>query len=435
MNEKEIINLVLKEFDFMELNTHDINIIVNNLSKISSNTLVYSVCNYYYETIRRSILEDNYKYILNYINYNGKNIDSLQKKVLLIEKLYNLFLMCNIELTYDIFFEIIENSKELKNILDSLSNNIEEVRKLNIDTKVIELIEIYNKTFEEEFNIIKVYLKDIGKYDLLSKEEEYKYATKYYETKDKEARDILIKSNLKLVVSIAKKYVGHGIELMDLISEGNQGLIDALDKFDPTLGNKFSTYATYYIKQSIFSSFDIKSNGIKLPCHFHEYEVLYNRTYERLYKSLKRKPTLEEIKKETGFTDKKINKILFYSQEIVSLNKKVNKDEDSETELLNYIPDNETPETLLYEQVEKDYIYECLDSLKEKEKMVLMLRNGLYDGKCYNLEQVAPILYNLNLTETIVSKERIRQIESLAKRHLKYILENKNKYYSLKKIK
>ena len=434
MNKIEVIKYILKEFKYMELNKDEVEKIVDEISNIDNSNLVYKVSTYYYSIIKDSILNNNYKYVINYINSISMDSNTLYGKVLVIEQLYELFQICNIDLDNDIYFKIINDCTALKNILNTLNNNIEEVKELEVDSTIIDLIELFNIINEEDFNMVKIYLKDISQDDILSCEQQNKYACIYYETKDKSARDKLLKSNLKLVVSIAKKYVGHGIELMDLIQEGNEGLLEAVNRFDPNKKVKFSTYASYWIKNSILSKFDAKSKSIKLPQHFHENLSILNRYIDNLSKELGRKPSITEIVQRTGFTNQKVQQLLLYSPNILSLNTKIDASGDSQAELMDIIKDEETPESLLFEKVEKEYIYECLDSLDEKESMVLKLRFGFVNDTCYKLEEVSKILFEFKLTQTIVSKERIRQIENNAKRKLKCIIENKNKYYKLVKV-
>ena len=258
---------------------------------------------------------------------------------------------------------------------------------------------------------VKIYLKEIGNYPLLSMDEEVELAKKIAEG-DQSATDRLTESNLRLVVSIAKKYVGRGLSFLDLIQEGNLGLIKAVDKFDYSKGYKFSTYATWWIRQAITRSIADQSRTIRIPVHMSEVINKAYRISRSLLQELGREPTEEEIAKEMGITVEKVREIKKISQDPVSLETPIGEEEDSH--LGDFIPDDDVPapvEAAAYSML-KEQLMEVLDTLSDREKKVLMLRFGLEDGRPRTLEEVGK--------EFNVTRERIRQIEAKALRKLRH---------------
>ena len=258
---------------------------------------------------------------------------------------------------------------------------------------------------------VRMYLKEIGKVPLLSAEEEIELAKRMADG-DEEAKKRLAEANLRLVVSIAKRYVGRGMLFLDLIQEGNLGLIKAVEKFDYQKGFKFSTYATWWIRQAITRAIADQARTIRIPVHMVETINKLIRVSRQLLQELGREPTPEEIAAELDMPVDRVREILKISQEPVSLETPIGEEEDSH--LGDFIPDDDIPApaeaaafTLLKEQ-----LMEVLDTLTEREEKVLRLRFGLDDGRARTLEEVGK--------EFNVTRERIRQIEAKALRKLRH---------------
>lgn len=257
---------------------------------------------------------------------------------------------------------------------------------------------------------VRQYLRDIGKIPLLTAADEIELAKKA-EKNVKVARDRLISANLRLVVSIAKKYVGRGMSLLDLIEEGNIGLMRAVDKYDWRRGYKFSTYATWWIRQAITRAIADQARTIRIPVHMVETINRFNRTQRRLMQELGREPTPEEVAKVLEIDESKAREIVKVSQEPTSLETPVGDEEDSH--LGDFIADQGLqPDEQATRELLKLHLDEVLDSLSPREKRVLQLRFGLEDGKQRTLEEVGK--------EFGVTRERIRQIEAKAIRKLKH---------------
>ena len=258
---------------------------------------------------------------------------------------------------------------------------------------------------------VRMYLKEIGRIPLLSSEEEIELA-KRMEMGDEEAKKKLSEANLRLTVSIAKRYSGRGMQFLDLIQEGNLGLIKAVEKFDYRKGYKFSTYATWWIRQSITRAIADQARTIRIPVHMVETMNRVNRTSRRLLQEYGREPTPEEIAVTMNLPVERILEVSKISQEPVSLETPIGEEEDSH--LGDFIQDEHVPvpseeaaHTLLREQLE-----EVMDTLSDREQKVLALRFGLEDGKPHNLEEVG--------RDFQVTRERIRQIEAKALRKLRH---------------
>ena len=258
---------------------------------------------------------------------------------------------------------------------------------------------------------VRMYLKEIGKIKLLTPEEELETAKRMAEG-DEEARTRMSEANLRLVVSIAKRYVGRGMQLLDLIQEGNLGLMKAVEKFDYTKGYKFSTYATWWIRQSITRAIADQARTIRIPVHMVETINRVLRTSHSMVQTLGREPTTEEVAKELHMDVPKVEEIMKIAQEPVSLETPVGEEEDSH--LGDFIQDDDASQpseeasyTLLREQLE-----DVLATLTPREQQVLRMRFGLQDGKPHTLEEVGK--------EFDVTRERIRQIESKALRKLRH---------------
>ena len=265
-----------------------------------------------------------------------------------------------------------------------------------------------------EYNLddpVRMYLKEIGQVKLLSAEEEIELAKRVSEG-DQEAKNKLTEANLRLVVSIAKKYSGRGLHILDLIQEGNTGLIRAVDKFDWTKGNKFSTYATWWIRQAITRAIADQARTIRVPVHMVEVINKATRCNRKLVQELGREPTVEEIAAELGLPVEKIIEANRTAADTLSLDTPVGDEED--TSIGSFVEDERTPgpadatsNALLAEALK-----EILDTLTEREADVLRMRFGMYDGRTHTLEEVGQIFG--------VTRERIRQIENKAIRKLRH---------------
>lgn len=325
-------------------------------------------------------------------------------------------------------------TKEINAVLEDLEFDIEQIDKLydtletlNID--VVENLETSNDldlspvTSPQDLEIalsaeginiddpVKVYLKEIGRVPLLSPEEEVELATRM-DQGDPSARKRLSEANLRLVVSIAKRYVGRGMQFLDLIQEGNLGLIKAVEKFDHTKGFKFSTYATWWIRQAITRAIADQARTIRIPVHMVETINKVKKVSSQLLHKNGHEPTAEEISIELDMPVDKVREIMRISQEPVSLETPIGEEEDSH--LGDFIPDDDAPapaeaasHTLLREQ-----LGEVLSTLTDREEKVLRLRFGLEDGRSRTLEEVG--------REFSVTRERIRQIEAKALRKLRH---------------
>ena len=258
---------------------------------------------------------------------------------------------------------------------------------------------------------VRMYLKEIGQIKLLSMDEELELADRIAEG-DEEAKNILAEANLRLVVSIAKRYVGRGMLFLDLIQEGNIGLMKAVDKFDVTKGYKFSTYATWWIRQAITRAIADQARTIRVPVHMVETINKLARIQRQLTLELNREPTEDELAKKMGIPVEKIRDIYKISQEPVSLETPIGEEDDSH--LGDFIKDerNVSPEEFATNEMLKDEIADVLSTLTEREEKVIRLRFGLEDGKSRTLEEVGQLFG--------VTRERIRQIEAKALRKLRH---------------
>ena len=277
------------------------------------------------------------------------------------------------------------------------------------DDFVIEDTAIINSAMSDD--PVKLYLKEIGTYPLLTIEDEINLA-KRIEQGDEHAKKQLAESNLRLVVSIAKRYVGRGLSFLDLIQEGNLGLIKAVDKFDYTKGYKFSTYATWWIRQSITRSIADQSRTIRIPVHMSE---VINKTYRvsrNLLQELGREPTEQELSKALDMPIEKVREILKVSADPISLDTPIGEEDDSH--LGDFIKDDSIvgPEDAAAYAMLQDQISKLLNTLTDREQRVLTLRFGLDDGRTRTLEEVGK--------EFKVTRERIRQIEAKALRKLRH---------------
>ncbi len=258
---------------------------------------------------------------------------------------------------------------------------------------------------------VRMYLKDIGKIPLLAPEREAYLAEKIAEG-DEAAKNELVEANLRLVVSIAKKYVGKGMYFLDLIQEGNLGLIKAVEKFDHTKGYKFSTYATWWIRQAITRAIADQARTIRIPVHMVETIHRVSRTSRQLLQEYGREPTIDEIAEKLGMSADKVREIMKAAQDPVSLETPIGEEDDSH--LGDFIPDDSSPtpaEAVSY-QLLREQLNKVLHTLTPREEMVIKLRFGLEDGRTRTLEEVG--------REFNITRERIRQIEAKALRKLRH---------------
>ena len=293
-------------------------------------------------------------------------------------------------------------------------------------------IEIEEPKTQESLNYVnsddsvRIYLQQIGKIPLLSSEEELEVAKKIYETQNPMARKVLINANLRLVVSIAKKYIGRGLSFLDLIQEGNMGLIKATEKFDYTKGYKFSTYATWWIQQSITRAIADKARIIRLPIHLIESINKIKKATMDLTTELGRIPNKQEIADKMGIPVSKLTSIIKSTQSTISIDTPTGQKDDS-NKIIDYIVDESTiaPDNMVSQESMIDDIKLMLEQLSQKERDVLILRFGLNsDGNKKTLDEIGSI-YG-------VSRERIRQIENRAISKLKKLCKNRNLTSGLK---
>ena len=319
-----------------------------------------------------------------------------------IEEIYDRFEAMNIQIISS-ELELVDDS-DLGLVLDD-----------DIDLSVLEEEDLVDPVdLAAEYNLddpVRMYLKEIGQVKLLSAEEEVELAKRIAEG-DQAAKNKLTEANLRLVVSIAKKYSGRGLHILDLIQEGNTGLIRAVDKFDWTKGNKFSTYATWWIRQAITRAIADQARTIRVPVHMVEVINKATRCNRKLVQELGREPTVEEIAAELGLPVEKIIEANHTAADTLSLDTPVGDEED--TSIGSFVPDDMTPgpadatsNALLAEALK-----EILDTLTEREADVLRMRFGMYDGRTHTLEEVGQIFG--------VTRERIRQIENKAIRKLRH---------------
>jgi RNA polymerase primary sigma factor len=309
------------------------------------------------------------------------------------------------EVPDDFVLKDIEAEFDAEDLLPELDLEIEELgeREINLEATLPKSVAVDDP--------VRMYLKEIGKVPLLTAEEEIDLA-KRMEAGEEGVKQILCEANLRLVVSIAKRYVGRGMLFLDLIQEGNMGLIKAVDKFDWRKGYKFSTYATWWIRQAITRSIADQARTIRIPVHMVETINKLMRVSRQLLQEYGREPTPEEIAVEMDISEEKVREILKIAQEPVSLETPIGEEEDSH--LGDFIPDEDVPapaEAAAFSML-KEQLVEVLDTLTDREQKVLKLRFGLEDGRARTLEEVGK--------KFDVTRERIRQIEAKALRKLRH---------------
>ncbi len=353
------------------------------------------------------VLEDKFRELIAFANR--------QKGIIEAEKVHTLISELNLDNNQiDKIYErleaynivVLSNSDEEEpsdDILLELDEDVEEAQS--------EVEALTNSSYSMSDDPVHLYLKEIGNYPLLSMADEVELAKKITDGDDY-AKQLLAESNLRLVVSIAKRYVGRGLSFLDLIQEGNLGLIKAVEKFDYTKGYKFSTYATWWIRQAITRSIADQSRTIRIPVHMSE---VINKTYRvsrNLLQDLGREPTEQELADAMNLPIEKVREILKVSADPISLDTPIGEEDDSH--LGDFISDESMmgPEDAASYSILKDQITKLLDTLTDREQRVLVLRFGLKDGRSRTLEEVGK--------EFNVTRERIRQIEAKALRKLRH---------------
>ena len=332
---------------------------------------------------------------LGFITYEeiAEELKGLDVSSDLLDELYNAFMESDISV-------ISENDLDDGSNEEDASGNLEDILKDN--------------TIAKELTIndpVRMYLKEIGKISLLSLDEETELSKRIAEG-DETAKNRLAESNLRLVVSIAKRYVGRGMLFLDLIQEGNIGLMKAVEKFDAEKGYKFSTYATWWIRQAITRAIADQARTIRVPVHMVETINKLSRYQRQLTLELNREPTDEELAKKMGMSPDKVREVIKIAQDPVSLETPIGEEEDSH--LGDFVPDesNMSPEDFTIHEMLKEEIGDVLLTLTEREEQVLRLRFGLDDGSPKTLEEVGQMFG--------VTRERIRQIEAKALRKLRH---------------
>lgn len=320
-----------------------------------------------------------------------------------IEEVYEGLMSSGIEIASEVEPDDLEIIELENSVDDDVDLVVDESGEINIEATLPKGISVDDP--------VRMYLKEIGKVPLLTANEEIELA-KRMELGDQDAKQKLCEANLRLVVSIAKRYVGRGMQFLDLIQEGNLGLIKAVDKFDWRKGYKFSTYATWWIRQAITRSIADQARTIRIPVHMVETINKLIRVSRQLLQEYGREPSPEEIAAEMDISEEKVREILKIAQEPVSLETPIGEEEDSH--LGDFIPDEDVPapaEAAAFTML-KEQLSEVLGTLTEREQKVLKLRFGLEDGRARTLEEVGQTFD--------VTRERIRQIEAKALRKLRH---------------
>ena len=346
----------------------------------------------------------------------GKAVDTKQLKQTLFDKAKK-----QGKITQEDIFAVIADLPENTEVLDQLYLELTEAG-LELIAPEVAPVELSDEWVEEEVeeetpdrvyvdddvadDSVRLYLREIGKIPLLSSEEELALAQRVV-AGDKDAKDKMAEANMRLVVSIAKRYVGRGLDLLDLIQEGNTGLLRAVEKFDPDKGFKFSTYATWWIRQAITRAIADQARVIRIPVHMVETINKLLRTQRRLTQELNREPTNDEIAAAMEIEVEKVEHIMKIKQEISSLDASI-RDDEEDSVLADFIEDEDTisPEESAANLLLKEDVMSMLSALTEREQKIIRLRFGLEDGRQHTLEEVGHI-FN-------VTRERIRQIEAKA---------------------
>ena len=444
------INRIYEKYKYINISIEEYNNLVLNEINDSKKE---NIDNYLYEAyLKKKIqnllnkyieekiydINESFNIINNYINQNFTKTNDYRKATIYFDKLNNYFESYDFIPDIDTIIKLINENNIFGNMIKSIyehyqskiiKGNYEEIFN---NILLISTIETYcdingiEIKFEEEKDIndyydsndVNTYLREVSKIPLLTKEEEKELAYKIGEG-DTKAKDLFIESNLRLVISIAKKYLGRGLQFLDLIQEGNLGLIKAVERFDITKEHKFSTYATWWIRQAIIRAIANKGRNVRIPVHIYERLSTYNKIENILETKLGRKPTIDEIASKLELPVEKVNEIYELKQDSLSMNFLIGDDEESE--LGDIIPSTEkSPEDISIRDILQQDVRKLLDNcnLTKREKNILMLRYGFDDDTPMTLEKIGDG-YN-------ISRERTRQIEAVALKKIrrsKYIKE------------
>lgn len=461
MNSQEIfelllpnINKIYNSFNYIELSKQDYYDLVlkeiTNSKKLYTDNQPYSdylkmkICNALAERIRSLLLQpdSSIKLINNFINQKFDKVKNYEDSLKYFKNLNSFFEKYDFIPSIDLLLEIINHNSYFYNMIDLvfknyctqiMNGNLEQLFDnstliLTIETYcMMKNIEIdkteeltsydYDETDFQTTDSVQLYLQEIYKIPLLSSEQERELAQKIAEG-DTKARKLFIESNLRLVVSIAKRYLGRGLSLLDLIQEGNIGLMIAVDRFDVSRGIKFSTYATQWIRQGITRSIENKSRNIRIPVNMYEKIGAYKKAIIALESKLNRQPTINEIANAMGLSISKVTELHKLQIDTVSMNAFVG---DEDTELENFIPTaDETPEDIVIAGIMQDQVKDLLEKcgLKPREIEVLMLRFGFNDREPMTLEQIGK---KLEITQKRVSQIKARALMKI--RNSKHVKE------------
>ena len=462
IDNNEIYSLLKSIFDEVHQEFVYLNISETNFNEIALNIIEHSKNNYngknkyenYVERLlRNKLLEITYNYINNsdtayniidnYINLNSVNINSYNKAIMALKKIVKFLTDNNYILEPDILLKLVKNNDNLtitlKTIINEINTNKNCLKNEIFKDEIVKLIvecyseskgitinvlsaEVENNNDNQENNtinndyvdedIVKTYLKEMGQVPLLTSKEEHQLALRV-KNGDKKAKDKFIEANLRLVVSIAKRYTSKGVALIDLIQEGNIGLMTAVDRYDPNMGYKFSTYATWWIRQTITRTVLEKKSIIHIPVHKAEEIMKMFRARNKLYDEYNREPTYDEIANEINTTYDNVKDLCSIALEPVSTNELVG--EDGEEELENFIPSETNTEDAAMQGIIPIVVNEVLDECKltDRERQIIKLRFGIGtpDNRTRTLEEVGQVF---NIT-----RERVRQVEAKVLRKLR----------------
>ena len=306
----------------------------------------------------------------------------------------------------DLQVPIPDDTTDISALDEVIEPDVAELEEEEIDDETLNSNQIFDDVSDDS---VRLYLREIGKIPLLNAEEELALAQRVV-AGEKKAKDKMAEANMRLVVSIAKRYSGRGLDFLDLIQEGNTGLLRAVEKFDPDKGFKFSTYATWWIRQAITRAIADQARTIRIPVHMVETINKLLRTQRRMTQELNREPTIEELAKELEMEPEKVEYVIKIKQDITSLDAGVGRDgdEDGESVLGDFIEDEDgtTPEESAASQLLKEQVQSVLSTLSDREQKIIKMRFGLDNGKSHTLEEVGQ--------EFAVTRERIRQIGAKA---------------------
>lgn len=457
MDNEEIYKIVLPvitnyyiSYNYLDINEKELKTILMEIineskknydGKIEYSKYILKVFSKYLKSKINNNLKDDSKIIELMNSFINKNItiwNSEMKNINELNKFTKILQNLGINISPEQLTILLEKNNKLNIILDMIFNKYKDkivngkIEDIILNLKTISLIELYcdlnnieikysEQTEQVNFHStdgVREYLNEIGKIPLITFEEEKDLATKA-QYGDKKAKDKLINSNLRLVVTVAKRYLGRGLPFLDLIQEGNIGLITAVDRYNPNLGFRFSTYATWWIKQSITKALNYTARNIRIPLNMMEKTRKYNNAIKELTNILGREPYVEEIMKELNLSRKEVIELHNLTHDTISLNEPI--DEDSEIELSDKIEDGEENVEEKFEISNlKELLLEIMNepSFRKRDREVLLLRFGFKTGRKMTLEEVGKI-YN-------IKSERVRQIEARALKQMRYMSKTLN---------